>query len=126
MNYSADVIDRVRSPLRVGSLPRDGADVGTGEAGTMEDGAVARIQVRVAGRRIVEARFRVFGCSAAIASASLMAEWLEGAAVGDAPGVTADGIVAALALPAERRPTAALVVTAAERALADWKRKAQR
>ena len=63
---------------------RTAPDVGTGEAGTLDEGTVVRIQVRVDGDRIAEARFKVFGCSAAIASASLVAEWLEGAPIAEA------------------------------------------
>ena len=125
MSYSAAVLERVRNPRRVGSLPRESRDVGTGEAGSIEGGTMARIQVRVVDGRIAEARFRVFGCSAAIASASLVAERLEGAPIAGA--VPAAGVVAAdLALPDERRATAALVVQAAEEAIADWERKADR
>ena len=61
--------------------------------GTLDDGTVVRIQVRADGDRIVEARFQVFGCSAAIASASLVAEWFEGAAMDEARRVTAERVV---------------------------------
>ncbi len=122
MMHSEAVLERVRNPRRVGSLPRDAEDVGTGEAGSLDAGTVARIQVRVAEGRIAEARFKVFGCSAAIASASLVAERMEGAPVrGAVP--TAETIAAELALPEERRPIAALVVEAAEQAIADWEQK---
>jgi NifU-like protein involved in Fe-S cluster formation len=123
--HSAAVLERARNPQRVGSLPRDARDVGTGETGSLESGTVARIQVRVADGRIAEARFKVFGCSAAIASASLVAERLEGAPVrGAVP--PAEVIAADLALPDERRAIADLVVHAAEQAIADWEQKADR
>ena len=82
--YSPAVLERVRDPKYVGWLPRDAPDVGTGEAGTLERGTVMRIQVRIdrTARRIDEAVFKVFGCSAAIASASLVTERLQGATVG--------------------------------------------
>lgn len=120
--YSVAVLDRVRNPRRVGALP-DGDGVGTGEAGTLESGTTVRIQVRLVGRRIDEARFRVFGCSAAIASAALVAEWLEGADVGEAAGITAARIRAALALPDERAHVAALAAEAARQSVADAERK---
>lgn len=120
--YSVAVLERVRNPRRVGALP-DGAGVGTGEAGTLESGTTVRIQVRLAGRRIDEARFRVFGCSAAIASAALVAEWLEGADVGEAAAITAARISTALALPDERAHVAALAAEAARRSVADAERK---
>jgi NifU-like protein involved in Fe-S cluster formation len=119
------VLARVRDPRRVGWLPRDAPDVGTGEAGTIESGTMARIQVRVepASGRIALAVFRVFGCSAAIASASLVTERMEGASVEDAAGIEPLAVVAELELPAERARIAALVVEAARGAIEDWKRK---
>jgi hypothetical protein len=76
--YSAAVLERVRNPRRVGEFPEGREDVGTGQSGTLDEGTTARIQVRAEAGRIVEARFKVFGCSAAIAAAGLVAEWLEG------------------------------------------------
>jgi nitrogen fixation NifU-like protein len=118
------VLERVRNPQRVGSLPADAPDVGTGEAGTFDEGTVVRIHVRVRDGRAVETRFKAFGCSAAIASAGLVAEWLEGVEAAKATHVTAGAVVEALALPGERQYVAALAVQAAERALEDWRRKA--
>jgi NifU-like protein involved in Fe-S cluster formation len=117
MKYSDEVLRRVREPQRVGSL--DGDHVGTGEVGTLDDGTVVRIQVRTDGERIAEARFKVFGCSAAIASASLVAEWLEGSAIAEAKQVSAERVVQHLALAPERAHVAALAVEAGLRALAD-------
>ena len=124
MKYSAAVLDRVRDPKYVGWLPRDAADVGTGEAGTLERGTVTRIQVRVGtAHRIDEAVFKVFGCSAAIASASLVTERLRGATVDEARGLESLAIVAELELPVERASVASLAVEAAKRAIEDWERK---
>src|SRR5688500_19208081 len=91
MSYSEEVLNRVREPKRVGTL--DGEHVGTGEVGTLDEGTVVRIQVRKSGDRIAEARFKVFGCSAAIASASLVAEGLEGAAIDAARQGTPERVV---------------------------------
>jgi NifU-like protein involved in Fe-S cluster formation len=102
---------------RVGSL--EGDHVGTGEVGTLDDGTVVRIQVKAEGDRIAEARFKVFGCSAAIASASLVAEWLEGAAIDEAGTVTTERVVQRLELVPDRVPVAAMVVRAAQLALRD-------
>lgn len=101
----------------MGSLTA-GADVGTGVSGTLEEGTVTRIDVRVAGDRIVEARFKVFGCSAAIASASLVAEWLDGASLDEARALTASRVVEALQLVQEREPVAERAIAAAQQALA--------
>ena len=128
MNYSPAVLERVRDPKNVGWLPRDAADVGTGEAGTLERGSMTRIQVRVdrTTRRIGEAVFKVFGCSAAIASASLVTERLLGATIDDARGMESLAVVAELELPIERASVAALAVEAAKSAIEDWERKHDR
>ena len=121
--YSAAVLERVRNPQRVGTLP-ESAEVGTGEAGSLDAGTLARIQVRVRHGRIVEARFKVFGCSAAIAAAGLVTEWLEGASVEDARQLSADRVVDHLALPEERAHVAGVAVEAARQALQDAGEKA--
>ena len=110
MKYSDEVVRRVRELQRVGAL--EGENVGTGEVGTLDEGTVMRIQVRREGDRIVEARFKVFGCSAAIASASLVAEWLDGAAIAEAGTMTADRVVRQLALAPEREHVARMAVEA--------------
>ena len=110
MKYSDEVLRRVQELERVGVL--DGDHVGTGEVGTLDDGTVVRIQVRREGDRIAEARFKVFGCSAAIASASLVAEWLEGAAVELAGTMTTEQVVQQLALAPEREHVARMAVEA--------------
>lgn len=117
MRYSDEVLRRVREPQRAGSL--DGDDVGTGEVGTLDEGTVVRIQVKRDGDRIAQARFKVFGCSAAIASASLVAEWLEGAAIGEAQSLTPERVVQTLDLAPEREHVAQMAIEAAKRALAD-------
>jgi len=105
----------------VGALPA-GVDVGTGVSGTLEEGTVTRIDVRVIGDRVTEARFKVFGCSAAIASASLVAEWLEGAPVDEAKALTAERVVEALGLAPEREHVARMAIDAAHEALAKVER----
>ena len=117
MNYSAEVLRRVRQPQRAGSL--DGEHVGTGEVGTLDEGTVVRIQVRTSGDRIAEARFKVFGCSAAIASASLVAEWLEGAPIVEASGITSERVMQTLQLAPEREPVARMAVEAGLKAIDD-------
>ena len=125
MAYSAAVLDRVRNPQRVGVLP-DAPDVGTGEAGSMDAGTFARIQVRLEQGRIVAARFKVFGCSAAIAATGLVAEWLEGASVAEAGLVTPERVVQHLQLPQERVHVAVVAVDAARHAVRDAGDKAGR
>ena len=115
MRYSEEVLSRVREPRRVGTL--DGELVGTGEVGTLDEGTVVRIQVRRSGDRITEARFKVFGCSAAIASASLVTEWLEGAAMDEAAQLTPERVVQQLRLAPEREHVARMAVAAGIKAV---------
>jgi NifU-like protein involved in Fe-S cluster formation len=128
MNYSAAVLSRVRDPKHVGWLPRDAPDVGTGEAGSLESGTMTRIQLRIdrTTGRIDEAVFKVFGCSAAIASASLVTERLHGASVEDVREMNAVMVVAELELPFERAGVASLAVAAAKAAVDEWERKDDR
>ena len=128
MKYSPAVLDRVRDPRYVGWMNKDAPDVGTGEAGTLDSGTMTRIQVRVdrEHRRIDEAVFKVFGCSAAIASASLVAERLCGATLNDVGAMESLAVVAELELPMERAGVAALAVEAAKNAIEDWERKHDR
>lgn len=125
MKYSAAVLDRVRDPKYAGALPREERHVGTGEAGTLDEGTMTRIQVRINPMtfRISDAVFKVFGCSAAIASASLVAERLQGARVTDARAIEPLAVAAELELPMERAHVAGLAVRAAQSALDDWERK---
>jgi nitrogen fixation NifU-like protein len=128
MRYSAAVLARVREPKHVGWMPRDAADVGTGEAGSLDEGTLTRIQVRVDGgtRRVEEAVFKAYGCSAVIASASLVTERLQGASLADLDALDGLAIVAELELPIERAGVAARAVEAARQAIDDWKRKHDR
>jgi NifU-like protein involved in Fe-S cluster formation len=120
VRYSDEVLRRVRDLERAGSMSGD--HVGTGEVGTLDEGTVVRIQVRADGDRIAEARFRVFGCTAAIASASLVAEWLEGAAIDEAGKVTAERVVQRLGLAEERHHVARMAVEAGLKAVEDTER----
>jgi nitrogen fixation NifU-like protein len=115
--YSDEVLRRVRVLERAGTLSGD--HVGTGEVGTLDEGTVVRIQVMRSGDRIAGARFKVFGCSAAIASASLVAEWLDGAAIAEARAVTAERVVQQLQLAPEREHVARMAVAAALAAIDD-------
>ena len=117
MKYSDEVLRRVRELHRVGVL--EGEGVGTGEAGTLDEGTVVRIQVKRDGERIARARFKVFGCSAAIASASLVTEWLESAPIDEARQLTPERVVQQLGLAPEREHVARLAVDAGLRAVED-------
>jgi nitrogen fixation protein NifU and related proteins len=115
VTYSEEVLRRVRDLQRVGTLEE--GHVGTGEVGTLDQGTVVRIQVQRSGDRIAGARFKVFGCSAAIASASLVAEWLEGASMDEAKALTAERVVQTLGLAPEREHVAQMAVEAGQEAV---------
>lgn len=120
MRYSAAVLDRVREPRCAGTLSEAGGNVGTGEAGSLESGTLIRVQVHVEADRVVEARFKAFGCSAAIASASFVAEHLGGLTVGEAQALVPGTVIEALDLPVERVHVASLAVDAAQKAIENW------
>jgi NifU-like protein involved in Fe-S cluster formation len=113
---------RCREPRRAGSWPDGTAGIGTGATGSLDTGVWTRLQVQVspAGDVVDDARFRVFGCSAAVASASFVADAIVGVrpdAVGDIEPRT---VAEALALPEEKHAMAAMAIEAARAAIADW------
>jgi nitrogen fixation NifU-like protein len=123
--YSEAVRARCRDPRRAGGWPEGTPEVGTGEQGSLATGTWTRLQVRVAsdGAVIDDARFRVFGCSAAVASASWVADALVGRAVAEARGLAPEAVVRALDLPDDKAAMAALATEAAQAAVADWERR---
>ena len=123
--YSAAVRERCREPRRAGAWPDGEPGVGTGSAGSLDAGVWTRLQVRVgADGRINDTRFKVFGCSAAIASASFAADALIGATLAEARALSPAGIVHALGLQGDKRAMAALASEAARGAADDCERKA--
>lgn len=124
--YSEAVRERCREPRRAGAWPEGDRAVATGSAGSLEAGAWTRLQVRVgADGRVEDTRFKVFGCSAAIASASFVADALVGATLAEARALTPADVAAALALPAGKHAMAALATEAARAAAEAWTRQAQ-
>jgi nitrogen fixation NifU-like protein len=123
--YSAEVIRRCQELPRAGGWPEDDPRVGTGVVGSLDAGTMTRVQLRLAadGERVEDARFKVFGCSAAIASASLAADRIAGAPVSAAQALDAGELAAALELPDEKRAMAGHAVAAVQAALDDWARK---
>jgi len=123
--YSGAVRARCRDPRRAGGWPDGTPGVGTGERGSLDAGAWTRVQVHVAdGSNVIDdARFRVFGCSAALASASWAADALVGRSLDEARALGAAAIAAALDLPADKVAMAALAAEAASEAVRDWERR---
>jgi NifU-like protein involved in Fe-S cluster formation len=123
--YSEAVRMRCREPRRAGGWPDGAAHVGTGATGSLDAGVWTRLQVHGAGHVIDDARFRVFGCSAAVASASFVADALVGATPDAARALEARAVADALALPADKYAMAAMAVDAARAAVEDWQTRAE-
>jgi nitrogen fixation NifU-like protein len=123
--YSEAVRARCREPRRAGGWADGTPEVGTGEQGSLESGTWTRVQVHVApGAAVIDdARFRVFGCSAALASASWVADALVGRDVAAARTLAPETVAAALDLPDDKAAMAALATGAAGAAVADWERR---
>src|SRR3990167_1474108 len=101
MAYSSKVVDHYENPRNVGSLPKDDPNVGTGLVGAPECGDVMKLQIKVnpETHKIVDAKFKTFGCGSAIASSSLATEWIKGKTIAEALKVKNTDIVEELSLP---------------------------
>ena len=121
--YSDTLMDHFRSPRNAGSLDERSPQVGTGTVREGDCGDVVRMQIEVAGRRIVDARFKAFGCASAIAAGSFTAEWLKGRSVESVGELTDTDIAEALSLPARKLHCSVLADRAAKAAVEDWQRK---
>ncbi|MEW6543809.1 MAG: Fe-S cluster assembly scaffold IscU [Nitrospirota bacterium] len=123
MAYSDKVVDHFNNPRNMGSLPKDDKDVGTGIVGAPECGDVMKLQIKVQDDRIVDAKFKTFGCGSAIASSSLATEWLKGRTVEEAQKIKNTDIVQELNLPPVKIHCSVLAEDAIKAALADYKKK---
>ena len=124
MAYSEKVIDHYNNPRNMGSLPKDDKQVGTGIVGAPECGDVMKLQIKVEKDRIVDAKFKTFGCGSAIASSSLATEWLKGRTVEEAYQIKNTDIVQELNLPPVKIHCSVLAEDAIKAALEDYKKKA--
>jgi nitrogen fixation NifU-like protein len=125
MAYSDKVVDHYNNPRNVGSFKKDEKGVGTGMVGAPECGDVMKLQIKVEGDRIVDARFKTFGCGSAIASSSLATEWLKGKTLEEAQTIKNTDIVQELNLPPVKIHCSVLAEDAIKAALADYKKKAE-
>ena len=125
MAYSEKVIDHYEHPRNVGSLDKNATDVGTGVVGAPECGDVMKLQIQVdqESGRIVDARFKTFGCGSAIASSSLATEWVKGRTVDEALEIKNTDIVEELSLPPVKIHCSVLAEDAIRSAIADYKKK---
>jgi nitrogen fixation NifU-like protein len=124
MAYGDKVLDHYEHPRNVGTLDKNAPDVGTGLVGAPACGDVMRLQVRIADDgRIQDARFKTFGCGSAIASSSLVTEWVKGKSVDEALTITNKQIAQELSLPPVKIHCSVLAEDAIRAAIADWKKK---
>jgi nitrogen fixation protein NifU and related proteins len=123
MAYSDKVVDHYNNPRNVGSFKKDEQDVGTGIVGAPECGDVMKLQIKVEQDRIVDAKFKTFGCGSAIASSSLATEWLKGRTLAEAEKIKNTDIVQELNLPPVKIHCSVLAEDAIKAALADYKKK---
>jgi nitrogen fixation protein NifU and related proteins len=124
MAYSDKVIDHYENPRNVGTLDRDDPNVGTGLVGAPACGDVMRLQLKISDDGIIQdAKFKTFGCGSAIASSSLVTEWVKGKSVDDATRITNKDIAHELALPPVKIHCSVLAEDAIKAAVEDFKRK---
>ena len=123
MAYSEKVLDHYSNPRNVGSLDKSDVGVGTGVVGAPECGDVMKLQIKVEGDRIVDAKFKTFGCGSAIASSSLATEWIKGRTVNEAMQITNTEIVEELSLPPVKIHCSVLAEDAIKAAIVDYKTK---
>jgi Fe-S cluster assembly scaffold IscU len=127
MAYSGKVIDHYQNPRNVGSLDKNDPSVGTGIVGAPECGDVMKLQIKCDGDgRIVDAKFKTFGCGSAIASSSLATEWVKGKTVDEALQIRNTEIVKELSLPPVKIHCSVLAEDAIRAAIADFKKKQSR
>jgi nitrogen fixation NifU-like protein len=124
MAYSEKVLDHYEHPRNVGSLNKDDAFVGTGMVGAPACGDVMKLQIRVGKDGIIEdAKFKTYGCGSAIASSSLVTEWVKGKTVDQALAIKNTHIAEELALPPVKIHCSILAEDAIKAAVADYKAK---
>ena len=123
MAYSDKVLDHYNHPRNVGSLDKSKKEVGTGVVGAPECGDVMKLQIQVEGDRIVDAKFKTFGCGSAIASSSLATEWIKGKTLDEAAAIQNTQIVEELSLPPVKIHCSVLAEDAIKSAVMDYKSK---
>ncbi|QQV75261.1 Iron-sulfur cluster assembly scaffold protein IscU [Rickettsia tillamookensis] len=124
MAYSKKVIDHYENPRNVGSLDKEKKNVGTGLVGAPACGDVMKLQIEVDDDGIItDAKFKTFGCGSAIASSSLVTEWVKGRSIDDAGEIKNTEIAKELSLPPVKLHCSLLAEDAIKAAIADYKQK---
>lgn len=124
MAYSEKLLDHYENPRNVGSMDKDAAEVGTGMVGAPACGDVMKLQIKVGKDGVIEdAKFKTYGCGSAIASSSLVTEWVKGKTVDQALEIKNTQIAEELALPPVKIHCSILAEDAIKAAVADYKAK---
>ena len=123
MAYSEKVIDHYENPRNVGSFSKDDNDVGTGMVGAPACGDVMKLQIKVEDGIITDAKFKTYGCGSAIASSSLVTEWVKGKTLEQAGSIKNSEIAEELALPPVKIHCSILAEDAIKAAVKDYREK---
>lgn len=124
MAYSEKVIDHYENPRNVGSMNKEDTDVGTGMVGAPACGDVMRLQIKVNAQGVIEdAKFKTYGCGSAIASSSLLTEWVKGKTLDEAAQIKNTQIAEELELPPVKIHCSVLAEDAIKAAITDYKTK---
>lgn len=124
MAYSDKVIDHYENPRNVGNMDKDDAQVGTGMVGAPACGDVMRLQIKVSDDGVIEdAKFKTYGCGSAIASSSLLTEWVKGKTLDEAQQIKNSQIAEELELPPVKVHCSVLAEDAIKAAIDDFKQK---
>ena len=124
MAYGDKVLDHYENPRNVGTMDKNDPNVGTGLVGAPACGDVMRLQVKISDDgKIEDAKFKTFGCGSAIASSSLVTEWVKGKSIDDATQITNKEIAKELSLPPVKIHCSVLAEDAIKAAIADWRKK---
>ena len=124
MPYSEKVMEHYENPKNVGTLNKDDATVGTGMVGAPACGDVMRLQIKVNDEGVIEdAKFKTYGCASAIASSSLVSEWVKGKGLEEAEKISNQEIAEELALPPVKIHCSILAEDAVKAAIDDYKAK---
>ena len=123
MAYSEKVLDHYENPRNVGILDKSSADVGTGLVGAPACGDVMKLQIKVEQGIITDAKFKTYGCGSAIASSSLVTEWLKGKTLAEAQTIKNSDIATELALPPVKIHCSVLAEDAIKSAILDYRNK---
>jgi len=123
MSYSQKVLDHYENPRNVGSFNKDADNIGTGMVGAPACGDVMKLQIKVEEGIITDAKFKTYGCGSAIASSSLVTEWVKGRTLDEAGKISNSQIAEELALPPVKIHCSILAEDAIKAAIEDYRKR---